>query len=185
MLGVIAASLEKIATEIRHLQRTEVREAAEPFARGAAGLLGHAAQAQPDPLRARLRAGAPGARLRHAGAGERGAWHERDISHSSAERVILPDACIALDYALDLLTGVLRGLRVDAERMRANVDMTGGLIFSQRALLALIDKGMGRQDAYKIVQESAMQAWREGAPVPRVCSPPTHSVSAVPLAAGA
>jgi adenylosuccinate lyase len=89
-------------------------------------------------------------------------WHERDISHSSAERVIIPDACLALDYALDVLTGVLRGLMVDRERMRANVDLTGGLIFSQRALLALIEAGMGRQDAYKIVQATAMQAWAEG-----------------------
>jgi adenylosuccinate lyase len=89
-------------------------------------------------------------------------WHERDISHSSAERVILPDACLALDYALDLFTGVLRGLRVDAGRMRANVDLTGGLIFSQQVLLALVEAGMDRQEAYKVVQDAAMRGWAEG-----------------------
>ncbi len=164
MLGVIAASLEKIATEIRHLQRTEVREAAEPFREGQQGSSAMPHKRNPILCErvcglARLVRGYVTPALENVAL-----WHERDISHSSAERVLLPDACIALDYALGLLTGVLRDLRVDAARMRANVEMTGGLIFSQRALLALIDKGMARQDAYKIVQESAMQSWREGTP---------------------
>jgi adenylosuccinate lyase len=89
-------------------------------------------------------------------------WHERDISHSSAERIILPDACLVLDYVLSLFTSVMSGLRVHAERMRQNVELTGGLIFSQRVLLALIEKGLGRQQAYELVQRNAMKAWEEG-----------------------
>jgi adenylosuccinate lyase len=88
-------------------------------------------------------------------------WHERDISHSSAERVIFPDGCLALDYMLDLLTGIMRGLLVYPERMRENLEGSYGLCFSQRVLLALIDKGLSRQDAYKIVQRNAMQSWKE------------------------
>jgi adenylosuccinate lyase len=91
-------------------------------------------------------------------------WHERDISHSSAERVILPDACLALDYMLDLFTTIMRGLLVYPERMLENMDASYGLPFSQRVLLALIDKGMKRQDAYKIVQRNAMQSWKERRP---------------------
>jgi len=162
MLGIIAASLEKIATEIRHLQRTEVREAEEPFAEGQQGSSAMPHKRNPILCErvtglARLVRGYVMPALENVAL-----WHERDISHSSAERVILPDACIALDYALDLLTGVVRGLTVDRERMRANVDLTGGLIFSQRVLLALVEAGMARQNAYKIVQEAAMTAWREG-----------------------
>jgi adenylosuccinate lyase len=162
MLGVIAASLEKMATEVRHLQRTEVREVEEPFRAGQ-----HGSSAMPhkrNPVLservcglARLVRGYVTPALENVAL-----WHERDISHSSAERVILPDACLALDYALDLCTGVLRGLRVDAGRMRANVELTGGLIFSQQVLLALVEAGMGRQEAYKVVQEAAMRAWAEG-----------------------
>jgi adenylosuccinate lyase len=163
ILGIIAASLEKIATEIRHLQRTEVREAEEPFGEGQQGSSAMPHKRNPILCErvtglARLVRGYVVPALENVAL-----WHERDISHSSAERVILPDACIALDYALDLLTGVLRGLTVDRERMRANVDLTGGLIFSQRALLALVEAGMARQEAYKIVQAAAMTAWREGA----------------------
>ncbi len=162
MLGVIAASLEKMATEIRHLQRTEVREAEEPFREGQQGSSAMPHKRNPILCEricglARLVRGYVTPALENVAL-----WHERDISHSSTERVILPDACLALDYALDLTTRVLRGLRVDRERMRANVDLTGGLIFSQRALLALIDAGMGRQDAYKVVQELAMRAWTGG-----------------------
>ncbi len=162
MLGVIAASLEKIATEIRHLQRTEVREAAEPFGEGQQGSSAMPHKRNPILCErvtglARLIRGYVTPALENVAL-----WHERDISHSSAERVLLPDACLALDYSLDILTGVLNGLQVDAARMRANVDLTGGLIFSQRALLLLVEAGMGRQDAYKIVQEAAMRAWRDG-----------------------
>jgi adenylosuccinate lyase len=88
-------------------------------------------------------------------------WHERDISHSSAERVIFPDACLAVDYMLDVLHGVIAGLQVDGARMRRNLEASGGLIFSQRVLLALIEHGMGRQEAYKIVQRHALRAWDE------------------------
>ncbi|MBI4328827.1 MAG: adenylosuccinate lyase, partial [Chloroflexi bacterium] len=90
-------------------------------------------------------------------------WHERDISHSSAERLVLPDASLALDYILDLFTGVMRGLNVYPQRMRENLELTHGLLFSQRVLLALIDKGLGRQEAYALVQRASMAAWRERA----------------------
>jgi adenylosuccinate lyase len=86
-------------------------------------------------------------------------WHERDISHSSAERIILPDACTLLHYMLSIFTKVMKGLEVDAERMQTNLNMTGGLVFSQRILLALIDKGVGRQEAYKMVQRNAKKVW--------------------------
>ena len=161
MLGVLAASLEKMATEVRHLQRTEVREVEEPFRAGQQG--SSAMPHKRNPVKservcglARLVRGYVTPALENVAL-----WHERDISHSSAERVILPDACLALDYALDLFTGVLRGLRVDAGRMRANVDLTGGLIFSQQVLLALVEAGMDRQEAYKVVQDAAMRAWTE------------------------
>ena len=162
MLGVIAASLEKMATEVRHLQRTEVRELEEPFRAGQQGSSAMPHKRNPVLSErvcglARLVRGYVTPALENVAL-----WHERDISHSSAERVILPDACLALDYALDLCTGVLRGLRVDAGRMRANVELTGGLIFSQQVLLALVEAGMGRQEAYKVVQEAAMRAWAEG-----------------------
>jgi adenylosuccinate lyase len=159
---VLAASLEKMATEVRHLQRTEVGEVQEPFRAGQQG--SSAMPHKRNPILservcglARLVRGYVTPALENVAL-----WHERDISHSSAERVILPDACLALDYALDLFTGVLRGLRVDAERMRANVDLTGGLIFSQQVLLALVEAGMERQEAYKVVQDAAMRAWAEG-----------------------
>ncbi len=164
MLGVIAASLEKIATEIRHLQRTEVREAEEPFAKGQQGSSAMPHKRNPILCErvcglARVIRGYVTPALENVAL-----WHERDISHSSAERVIVPDACLALDYAVHVLTGVLEGLQVDRERMRANIDLTGGLIYSQRALLALVEAGMDRQEAYKIVQTAAMQSWREGVP---------------------
>ena len=91
-------------------------------------------------------------------------WHERDISHSSVERVILPDACILLDYMLDLFTFIVRGMQVYPERMRENIEMSYGLPFSQRVLLALIEKGMNRQEAYKIVQSNAMRSWERRTP---------------------
>jgi adenylosuccinate lyase len=162
MLGVLAASLEKLATEVRHLQRTEVGEVEEPFRAGQQG--SSAMPHKRNPVKservcglARLVRGYVTPALENVAL-----WHERDISHSSAERVILPDACLALDYALDLFTAVLRGLRVDARRMRANVDLTGGLIFSQQVLLALVEAGMDRQEAYTVVQDAAMRAWSEG-----------------------
>jgi adenylosuccinate lyase len=108
-------------------------------------------------------------------------WHERDISHSSVERIILPDSCLVLDYTLTIFTSIVKGMRVNVDRMRQNVDMTRGLIFSQRALLALIDKGMSRQVAYEVVQKHAMEAWHAGQPFrglleadPEVSSRLTH-----------
>jgi adenylosuccinate lyase len=158
-LAVIASSLDRIATEIRHLQRTEVLEVEEPFETGQTGSSSMPHKRNPEKAErisgmARLIRGYSVTALENVAL-----WHERDISHSSAERVILPDACIALDYMLDMTTYIVRGMRVNAERMRANMDTSYGLPYSQRVLLALIDKGMNRQEAYKIVQGNAMKAW--------------------------
>ena len=162
VLSGIGATLEKMATEIRHLQRTEVREAEEPFGAGNQG--SSAMPHKRNPHESERVAGL--ARLLRGyavTAGENVAlWHERDISHSSAERVIFPDACIVLDYLLHLMTEVVDGLVVYPERMRANLDLTGGLIFSQRVLLELVERGVDRQAAYKIVQRHALAAWDGG-----------------------
>jgi adenylosuccinate lyase len=163
-LALIAASLEKFATEVRHLQRTEVLEAEEPFAAGQTGSSAMPHKRNPEKCEricglARLLRGHATTALENVAL-----WHERDISHSSAERVILPDACILLDYMLDLLTGIVRGLRVYPEQMRRNLELTQGLVFSQRVLLALIEKGLGRGEAYEIVQRNAMRAWEERSP---------------------
>ncbi len=161
-LAVVASSIERLSTEIRHLQRTEVGEVAEAFAAGQKG-----SSAMPHKRNPILTENLTGlARLVRASvvpALENVAlWHERDISHSSVERVMAPDATIALDFALARLAGVVERLTVDAERMQANVDLTHGLIHSQRVLLALVEAGLPRQTAYELVQRHAMQAWREG-----------------------
>ncbi len=163
-LALIAASLEKFATEIRHLQRTEVLEAEEPFGEGQTGSSAMPHKRNPEKCEricglARLFRGYTTAALENVAL-----WHERDISHSSVERIILPDACTLLDYTLDLFTGIVRELQVYPENMRRNLELTQGLVFSQRVLLTLIDKGLSRQDAYKLVQENAMRAWRERTP---------------------
>ncbi|MGB2694639.1 MAG: adenylosuccinate lyase [Dehalococcoidia bacterium] len=164
-LAVIGASLERFATELRHLQLTEVRETEEPFDEGAqTGSSAMPHKRNPEKLErvcglARVLRGYTVTALENVAL-----WHERDISHSSAERIILPDACLALDYALDLFTMIMRGLLVYPERMRENLEASYGLPFSQRVLLALIDKGLKRQDAYKIVQRNAMQSWKEQRP---------------------
>jgi adenylosuccinate lyase len=160
-LAIIAGSLEKFATEIRHLQRTEVREAEEPFSPGQTGSSAMPHKRNPELCErvcglARLMRGYAATSMENISL-----WHERDISHSSAERIILPDACLALDYTLSIFTGVMKGLLVYPRKMRQNMDITRGLLFSQRVLLALIDKGMNRQDAYKIVQRNAMKTWME------------------------
>jgi len=157
-LALIAASLEKFATEIRHLQRTEVLEAEEPFAEGQTGSSAMPHKRNPEKCErisglARLFRGYTSAALENVAL-----WHERDISHSSVERIILPDACTLLDYMLDMFSGIVGGLRVYPENMRRNLELTQGLVFSQRVLLALIDKGLGREEAYKPVQRSAMCA---------------------------
>jgi adenylosuccinate lyase len=160
-LAIIAGSLEKFATEIRHLQRTEVREAEEPFSAGQTGSSSMPHKRNPELCErvcglARLIRGYAMTSLENITL-----WHERDISHSSAERIILPDACLALDYTISIFTGVMQGLLVYPKKMRQNMDVTRGLLFSQRVLLALIDKGMNRQNAYKIVQRNAMKTWME------------------------
>ncbi len=163
-LAVIAASLDKFATEIRHLQRTEVLEVEEPFSPGQTGSSSMPHKRNPEKSErisglARLLRGYSMTSLDNVAL-----WHERDISHSSAERVVLPDACIVLDYMLDLFTFIMRGLQVYPERMKENMQASYGLVFSQRVMLTLIEKGLSRQDAYKIVQANAMKAWKERTP---------------------
>jgi len=158
-LAIIAGSLEKFATEVRGLQRTEVRELEEPFQSGQTGSSAMPHKRNPELCEritglARVVRGNAMAALENISL-----WHERDISHSSVERVIIPDSCLLLDYVLDMFTSIVSGLKVNADKMRENVELTHGLVFSQRTLLALIDKGMNRQEAYKVVQESAMEAW--------------------------
>ncbi len=160
-LAIIASSLEKFATEIRSLQRTEIREAEEPFGIGQTG-----SSAMPHKRNPELCERVCGlARLIRSYAitslENIALWHERDISHSSAERIILPDSCLALDYMLSTFASVMKGLRVYPENMRRNIELTCGVIFSQRVLLALIDKGLKREEAYKIVQDNAMKAWEQ------------------------
>ncbi len=160
-LAIIASSLEKFATEIRSLQRTEVREAEEPFQAGQTGSSAMPHKRNPELCErvcglARLIRGHALTSLENIAL-----WHERDISHSSAERIILPDSCLALDYMLSIFTPVMKGLKVYPENMRRNIELTQGVIFSQRVLLALIDKGLTREEAYKMVQGNAMKAWEE------------------------
>jgi adenylosuccinate lyase len=158
-LAVAGANLERLAVEVRHLQRTEVREAEEPFAEGQKG--SSAMPHKRNPIVAERITGI--ARLLRGyavpGLENVALWHERDISHSSAERVILPDACCVLDYALERAGWLISGLRVFPERMRANLEASGGLAGSSAALLALVDGGWTREDAYAAVQRAAMAAW--------------------------
>ncbi len=161
-LGVIAGSLERLAVEIRHLQRTEVREAEEFFAKGQKGSSSMPHKRNPI-LTENLTGLARVVRAAVTPAMENVAlWHERDISHSSAERVFAPDATIALDFALGRLAGVVENLLIYPDAMRANLDSLGGLVYSQRVLLALIQAGISREEAYKIVQTNAMQVWKGG-----------------------
>ncbi len=161
-LALIAASLEKFATEVRHLQRTEVREVEEPFGEGQTGSSSMPHKRNPE-LSERVCGLARLVRGHALTAMENVAlWHERDISHSSAERLTIPDSCLALDYILDLFTGVMRGLRVYPDRMWSNMESTSGLVFSQRVLLALVEQGMSREQAYSAVQRNALRAWDEG-----------------------
>ena len=148
-----------MATELRHLQRTEVFEAAEPFSAGQQGSSSMPHKRNPE-LTERICGLARIVRAAAIPALENVAlWHERDISHSSAERIILPDATIALDYMLQLFTRIMDGLDVFPERMLANLNMTRGLVFSERVLLALVQTGMVRNEAYLIVQEAAKRVW--------------------------
>jgi adenylosuccinate lyase len=160
-LAIIGASLEKFATEIRHLQRTEVQEAEEPFAKGQKG--SSAMPHKRNPVICERICGL--ARILRANAlvslENITLWHERDISHSSAERIIIPDSNLILDYMLNKFIEVVDGLMVYPEHMLVNLVKTKGLIFSQRVLLELMRKGLTRQKAYDLVQKNAMQAWKE------------------------
>jgi adenylosuccinate lyase len=160
-LAVTAASLEKFALEIRHLARTEVAEVQEPFGRGQKG--SSAMPHKQNPVVAERICGL--ARVVRAAATVAlenvALWHERDISHSSAERVVIPDAFLALDYMLDRFAWLVEGLVVRAERMRRNLESSHGLFFSQRLLLALVDSGLSRDEAYRLVQRHALRAWDE------------------------
>ena len=162
-LAVIASSIERLATEIRHLQRSEVREAEEFFSEGQKGSSAMPHKRNPV-LTENLTGLARLVRMTVTPALENVAtWHERDISHSSVERMIGPDATVTLDFALARLTGVIEKLTVYPENMRANMDSLGGLIHSQRVLLALTQAGMSREDAYQAVQRCAMPVWLQGA----------------------
>ncbi len=158
-LALIGGSLEKFATEIRALQKTEVREAEEPFDEGQTGSSSMPHKRNPELCErvtglARVLRGYALTSMENIAL-----WHERDISHSSTERIVLPDATLVLDYALSIFTGVMDRLTVFPEHMKENLDRSYGLVFSQRVLLALIETGMSRQDAYVIVQRNAMEAW--------------------------
>jgi len=157
-LAAVAGTLERIATEIRHLQRSEVGEAFEPFGKEQKGSSAMPHKRNPV-LTERVCGLARVVRGHMVTAFENTAlWHERDISHSSAERVIFPDACAAVDYMAIEMNKVLRGLEVRPDRMLANLQFAGGVVYSQRVLLALVESGMSREDAYLIVQRAAMQA---------------------------
>ena len=161
-LALVASSLDRFALEIRHLARTEVREVEEPFGRGQKG--SSAMPHKRNPIVAERICGLARLVRGHAVVGLENValWHERDISHSSAERVVLPDAFLAVDYMLDRFAWLIEGLVVRPERMRANLEATGGLYFSQRLLLSLVEAGLDRDTAYRAVQEHALRAWDEG-----------------------
>lgn len=159
-LAIISGSLEKFATEVRGLQRTEVREVEEPFGANQTGSSAMPHKRNPELCEricglARLVRGYALTSLENIAL-----WHERDISHSSTERIILPDSCLVLDYSLSIFTSVMKGLQINPRRMKKNMAITKGLIFSQRIMLALIDKGLSRQKAYELVQRNAMKAWK-------------------------
>ena len=162
-LALIATSLDRFATEVRHLARTEVREVEEPFGREMKG-----SSAMPHKRNPKVAERICGlARVVRAnalvGLENVPLWHERDISQSSAERIVIPDSFLALDYMLDRFSWLVEGLVVDPERMRRNLDASHGLVFSHRLLLALVDSGLPRDDAYRLVQKHAMRAWEEEA----------------------
>jgi adenylosuccinate lyase len=165
MIALAGAGLERFATEVRHLQRTEVRELQEPFRAGQKG--SSAMPHKRNPIKSEQIAGLARVLRGNAQAAFENValWHERDISHSSVERVILPDSTILLDYLQHRTIALVQGMTVDAERMRANLELTHGALFSQRVLLALVEAGSPRDDAYRAVQELAQRAWDEGTPL--------------------
>jgi len=161
-LASIASSLECFALEVRHLARTEVREVEEPFGAGQKG--SSAMPHKRNPIVSERICGLARVVRSYSlvGLEDVALWHERDISHSSAERIVLPDAFLAVDYMVERFTWLVKGLVVRTERMRENLDATGGLYFSQRLLLALVASGLARDDAYRMVQRHAMRGWDEG-----------------------
>jgi adenylosuccinate lyase len=163
-LAIVAASLAKIALEIRSLQRTEIREVEEPFSEGQKG--SSAMPHKRNPVSCEQVCGLARLVRSHVlpALEDVALWHERDISHSSVERVTLPDSALLVDYMLSQMTRIIEGLQVHPQRMRENMDKSLGLIFSQRVLLRLSDTGLPRQRAYEMVQRNAMRAWRERAP---------------------
>jgi adenylosuccinate lyase len=167
-IALAGAGLERFATEIRHLQRTEVREVEEPFRAGQKG--SSAMPHKRNPVVAERICGLARVLRGNAQVGIENValWHERDISHSSAERIVLPDSTILLDQVLALALRIVRGMTVHADRMRANLELTSGALFSQRVLLALVASGMQRDDAYRIVQRLAQQAWDTQTPLRRL-----------------
>jgi adenylosuccinate lyase len=181
-LGVIASSIERLATEIRHLQRTEVLEAEERFATGQKGSSSMPHKRNPV-LSENLTGLARVVRSAVVPALENVAlWHERDISHSSVERMIAPDATVTLDFALARLSGLIEGLVVYPDTMRANLDRLGGLIHSQAVLLALTQAGVSREDAYAIVQRNAMPVWQEGGSFLEILKADPNVTAALPAA---
>ena len=160
-LALIASLIEKIALEIRHLQRTEVGEVMEPFTKGQKG--SSAMPHKRNPILCERLCGMSRLVRSHVivALENIALWHERDISHSSCERIIFPDSTTLIDYSLEKLLFILKNLTVDEKRLKRNIDMTKGLIFSQSILLKLIEKGMSREDAYKIVQSDAMKVWKD------------------------
>jgi adenylosuccinate lyase len=163
-LAILATVCEAVALEVRHGQRTEVRELAEPFGRGQKG--SSAMPHKKNPIRSERICGLARVVRGYVTPVLEGIplWHERDISHSSVERIALPDAAISVDYLLHLTTGLIEGLVVDADRMRANLDATHGLLYSSAALLELVASGVAREDAYALVQTAAMETWNTGTP---------------------
>ncbi|MDD3363609.1 MAG: adenylosuccinate lyase [Syntrophomonas sp.] len=160
-LAVIASSLEKMATEIRNLQRTEILEAEEPFQKGQKG--SSAMPHKRNPMMSERVAGLSRVLRGNALAALENValWHERDLTHSSVERVIIPDSCVLLDYILQKFIGIMEGLVIYEDNMAQNIDKTLGLVFSQQLMLSLVGKGMQREKAYSIVQTRAMQSWTE------------------------
>ncbi len=161
-IALAGAGLERFATEVRNLQKTEVREVEEPFRAGQKG--SSAMPHKRNPIRTERITGLARVLRGYAQTGfeDVALWHERDISHSGAERVILPDSTILLDYMQSLATGVAAGMTLHRERMLANLNITHGALFSQRALTALVESGMTRDDAYRVVQQNAQEAWDTG-----------------------
>jgi adenylosuccinate lyase len=161
-IAIAGAGLERFGTEIRNLQRTEVREVEEPFGAGQKG--SSAMPHKRNPILAERLTGLARVLRGYSQVGLENValWHERDISHSGAERVVIPDATIALDYMQHIATRIVEGMTVHTDRMRENLELTHGALFSQRTLTALVDSGMSRDEAYRLVQESAQRAWDEG-----------------------